>query len=577
MTCGGQKRFIAGLHSNRRQASASSSSKNTNKDSSSSSTTSSLSLLAYLFSSASSSCSSASSTSSISIITPPDNHLSKNGSTPTTTTGTSSHRITTEDTTNCHQSECGDPESGRKGHVRVQKQTTGTNKCLHHNNTTTTTKNNNNSATNNIQKHRTTTSTSNKNPSSTENRQHCGGSASLIFDLNSSTSACATTTRPTGCERGRTECTSPVLSTSCWKPLSIMARKRDDKSPARNCGDRQERKMESYLADDENYPSFSKQVLKLGLQLRDIPADGNCLFRALGDQLEGHGRNHYSHRLKVVDYMSKNKKDFAPFVEDNIQFEHYLYSLKKPGTYAGNDAIAAFARLHQVHIVIHQLNSPFLLIQGTKDPTTPQLHIAYHNGDHYSSLRWLHDNTESPANIRLKIFTDDKNKTNKAKISSKPIYRDEKSGMARVVRDAKTIEQEVIGATGCQDREKIQKCLLDNSYDVDATISDLLNLLKISQHEEKSISGKKASQGKSSESGLWGDKGSGSRLFGNMSLNSSSSSTTSSSSSSLRKSKDSSVHYTEDCMSESSGYGSLGSGSNSGARPKLFIPRVRVL
>lgn len=94
---------------------------------------------------------------------------------------------------------------------------------------------------------------------------------------------------------------------------------------------------------------------------------------------------------------------------------------------------------------------------------------------------------------------------------------------------------------------------------------------------EKSNSGKKSSQGKSSESGLWTEKGSGSRIFGSISLNSSSSSSMTSSSSSLRKSKDANVHFTEDCMSESSGYGSLGSGSNSGARPKLFIPRVRVL
>lgn len=556
MTCGGQRRFIVGLHSNRRQASTDTNSNSHHNDATSPSSSSSntSSLLASLFSSASSCSSFSSSSSSISTssssVAPchrQPQHLS-NGSTPTTTTGTSSHRITTQDT-NYHQSGCGDPDNGQKGQNRNQKDAVG-GKCPHN------------------QKRRT--SINNNTSYSTSAANHCGTLDSSPVPSRATSGSCSS-------ERGRTGCTSPALSTSCWKPLSIMARKRDDKSPARNCGDRQERKMESYLADDENYPSFSNQVVKLGLQLRDIPADGNCLFRALGDQLEGHGRNHYSHRLKVVDYMSKNKKDFAPFVEDNIQFEHYLYTLKKPGTYAGNDAIAAFARLHQVQIVIHQLNSPFLLIQGTKDPTTAQLHIAYHNGDHYSSLRWLHDNTESPADIRLKIFSDDKNKHNKTKISSKANYRDEKSGIARAVRDVKSIEQEVIGATGCQDREIIQKCLIENEYDVDATIADLLQLLKISRHEEKSNSGKKSSQGKSSESGLWTEKGSGSRIFGSISLNSSSSSSMTSSSSSLRKSKDANVHFTEDCMSESSGYGSLGSGSNSGARPKLFIPRVRVL
>ncbi len=35
----------------------------------------------------------------------------------------------------------------------------------------------------------------------------------------------------------------------------------------------------SYLAEDENFQSFSNQLSKLGLQLRDITGDGNCLFR----------------------------------------------------------------------------------------------------------------------------------------------------------------------------------------------------------------------------------------------------------------------------------------------------------
>ncbi|XP_029651126.1 OTU domain-containing protein 3 isoform X1 [Octopus sinensis] len=417
---------------------------------------------------------------------------------------------------------------------------------------------------------------------SKKNKTNSSPSVSTSTDSIASSSVTTTTTTITTSSES---VTSPGWSSGCWKPLSIMARKRDDKSPARNCGgDRQERKMESYLADDENYPSFSNQVVKLGLQLRDIPADGNCLFRALGDQLEGHGRNHYCHRLKVVEYMLKNKKDFAPFVEDNIQFEHYLYNLKKPGTYAGNDAIAAFGRLHQVHIVIHQLNSPFLLIQGSKDVTAAQLHIAYHNGDHYSSLRWLHDNTESPANIRLKIFSDDKSKL-KNKINPKTIYRDEKSGVVRAVRDLKSIQQEIIGATGCQDREVIRKYLEENDYNVDATVADLLQLLNISRKEEKSVHGKKTALGKS-DSCLWSETGSGSRLFGTLAQNSSSATSStssppslSSSSTSLRKSKDSRVHFTDDCTSESSGYGSLSgdSSSSSGARPKHMIPRVRVL
>lgn len=47
----------------------------------------------------------------------------------------------------------------------------------------------------------------------------------------------------------------------------------------------------------------------------------NCLFRALGDQLEGHSRNHFHHRQEVVKYMLEHRKDFEPFVEDDVPFD----------------------------------------------------------------------------------------------------------------------------------------------------------------------------------------------------------------------------------------------------------------
>lgn len=55
----------------------------------------------------------------------------------------------------------------------------------------------------------------------------------------------------------------------------------------------------------------------------------NCLFRALGDQMEGHGRNHFKYRFDVVTYMSDHRDDFEPFVEDDVPFDkhckEYMY------------------------------------------------------------------------------------------------------------------------------------------------------------------------------------------------------------------------------------------------------------
>lgn len=251
---------------------------------------------------------------------------------------------------------------------------------------------------------------------------------------------------------------------------------------------RREKRIESYLADDENFPSFSTQLGKLGLQLRDIPGDGNCLFRALGDQLEGHCRNHYKFRFQVANYMSEHRDEFEPFIEDDIPFDRYIKNLSTMGTYAGNDAIVAFARLYQVNVVIHQLNSPFLLIQGPKTniQSTKQIHISYHNGDHYSSVRKVDDNTESPANIKLKIGGDPQ--TKKEKIQA-PTPNGVINGdiphcgrVVKAVRDMEIIEQEIMAATGCNDLTMIHEALYDCDNDVDSTIAQILQIMNLTDN-----------------------------------------------------------------------------------------------
>ena len=60
----------------------------------------------------------------------------------------------------------------------------------------------------------------------------------------------------------------------------------------------------------------------------------------------------------VSNFFSVFRDDFEPFVEDDISFDDHLSSLSEQGTFGGNDAIVAWARLHQCTVVIHQLNKP---------------------------------------------------------------------------------------------------------------------------------------------------------------------------------------------------------------------------
>lgn len=81
-----------------------------------------------------------------------------------------------------------------------------------------------------------------------------------------------------------------------------------------------------------------------------------------------------------------------------------MSELRKLGTFAGNDALVAFARLYKVNVVIHQLDSASFNIEGGVGDSSSlkELHLTYHNGEHYSSIRRIGDKSSSPANIRFK-------------------------------------------------------------------------------------------------------------------------------------------------------------------------------
>ncbi|XP_015421408.1 PREDICTED: OTU domain-containing protein 3, partial [Myotis davidii] len=216
--------------------------------------------------------------------------------------------------------------------------------------------------------------------------------------------------------------------------------------------------------------------------------DGNCLFRALGDQLEGHSRNHLQHRQETVDYMIKQREDFEPFVEDDIPFEKHVASLAKPGTFAGNDAIVAFARNHQLNVVIHQLNAPLWQIRGTDKSSVRELHIAYRYGEHYDSVRRINDNSEAPAHLQTDVS--------------------EAAGFCILSSEG----------TRLRDFNLIVQNLEAENYNIESAI---IAMLQMNQGKRNNAEENLESSGRVlKQSGpLWEEGGSGSRIFGNQGLN----------------------------------------------------------
>ena len=73
----------------------------------------------------------------------------------------------------------------------------------------------------------------------------------------------------------------------------------------------------------------------------------------------------------------------------------------------------AFSRLQGVSVVIHQLNEALWRVDPAENtPAETEIHISYHNGDHYNSVRHLDEKRglKIPAGIRIQTTPKSKHK-----------------------------------------------------------------------------------------------------------------------------------------------------------------------
>ncbi|XP_010286530.1 PREDICTED: OTU domain-containing protein 3 isoform X2 [Phaethon lepturus] len=212
--------------------------------------------------------------------------------------------------------------------------------------------------------------------------------------------------------------------------------------------------------------------------------------------------------------MIKQREDFEPFVEDDVPFEKHVTNLAKPGTFAGNDAIVAFARNNQMNVVIHQLNAPLWQIRGTDKNNVRELHIAYRYGEHYDSVRRINDDSEAPAYLQMDLQTLCKNDTNKEE-KVKPQKSDFEEEIEVEMENA---IQKVCNATGCSDIDLVSRILEVEDYNIESAIFAIFQANEVERISTEEQHDPQSKDQNSSSRTLWEENGTGSRMFGNQSL-----------------------------------------------------------
>jgi len=135
---------------------------------------------------------------------------------------------------------------------------------------------------------------------------------------------------------------------------------------------------------------LSAQVRPLGLELVEIPSDGNCLFGAVADQLENDPGRHKKYRDEVVNYLENHADDFMPFITTTLKgYQKYCDNMRKNGAWGGQPELVAVSQYYKADITLHQVGRPANKLIEAHPKAEHQLHLAYHTKghEHYNSVR----------------------------------------------------------------------------------------------------------------------------------------------------------------------------------------------
>ena len=144
---------------------------------------------------------------------------------------------------------------------------------------------------------------------------------------------------------------------------------------------------------DDIDEKFKKHLETLGYFIREVGGDGNCLFRAVCEQIEGNENNYAEYRERCVNYMKENKDTFQPFIEDDEPIDKYIERMSKNTEWGGNLEIYALSMLLEANFYIYIHEHPMYIVKNFEKPKKNVM-LTYHDGKHYNSLRKLEEKTK---------------------------------------------------------------------------------------------------------------------------------------------------------------------------------------
>ncbi|XP_076918530.1 OVARIAN TUMOR DOMAIN-containing deubiquitinating enzyme 6-like [Bidens hawaiensis] len=175
----------------------------------------------------------------------------------------------------------------------------------------------------------------------------------------------------------------PVVSTVEGRSSSPRSHCEND---GYNSADEQNPCYGSSYGDAERERQFELDIRRTkGYEVKRMLEDGNCLFRAVADQVYGDSEAYDLARQMCIDYMERERDHFSQFITEGFTF--YCKRKRRDKVYGNNVEIQALSEMYNRPIHIYSYSTePINIFHGSYNTDTPPIRLSYHHGNHYNSL-----------------------------------------------------------------------------------------------------------------------------------------------------------------------------------------------
>lgn len=147
-------------------------------------------------------------------------------------------------------------------------------------------------------------------------------------------------------------------------------------------------KNNDLLLKEKEFPSLLAQK---GLQIKPVIGDGNCLFRAISDQLYDDEKYHSNIRKYCLDYIELEENFFRNYVVQGAiasRFKDYISKKRKDGVWGDDIEIQALSEIYMCPIEIYAYsNTPMRTFHETSNKNLGEpIRLSYHGQSHFNSI-----------------------------------------------------------------------------------------------------------------------------------------------------------------------------------------------